>query len=58
MWENEQKTPHRKDKPETKESDYSWGSGRWGTGRGRRSEEGKTLLSIPFHVTSGFLEPQ
>lgn len=32
VWENEQKTPHRKDKPETKESDYSWGSGRWGIG--------------------------
>lgn len=52
MWENTHRSAcfvRKQTKDFTrKETDYSWGQGRWGTGRGRRSEGGIDISEYTF----------
>lgn len=45
------KNPHRKDEPETKETDYSQEVDEKGVKRRRRDGEGTALLTSSFHRT-------
>lgn len=45
------KKPHRKDEPETKETDYSQEVDEKGVKRRRRDGEGTALLTTSFHRT-------